>query len=240
MKIRNVYKVFVRIFRVFVIIWFVFSFTGFVLSFTTLPFWAWHKLSQRGNEYSFQPEYIIVMANNGMPSQSNLMNIYQTAMLTKRYPHADIVVAIPEDSTSEMVNSCRILDEMIFRGIDSTKIYFENEGRNTRAQALNILRNICKSEPRPILIVSSPEHIYRTVRVFEKLGFDNAGSYPCFDNTVQNNLAFDAMDLGGNKAVPDIGANQQLRYQFWNHLKYEIIVLREYAAIFYYELQGWI
>ena len=49
------------------------------------------------------------------------------------------------------------------------------------------------------------------------------------------------MNWGGNKTLlPNVGSNTSVRYQFWNHLKYEIMIAREMTALTYYKLRGWI
>ena len=57
---------------------------------------------------------------------------------------------------------------------------------------------------------------------------------------MEADFSFNDEKLGGNKAIPNIGNNIQLRYQFWNHLGYQIRVYREYLAIAFYKLKGWI
>jgi uncharacterized SAM-binding protein YcdF (DUF218 family) len=92
-----------------------------------------------------------------------------------------------------------------------------------------------------ILLVTSPEHMRRAVLVFKKAGFTHIGALPAFENALESNLLFNDDDLGGNKLlVPDIGNHTSIRYQFWNHLKYEILIAREMAALGYYWLRGWI
>jgi len=91
-----------------------------------------------------------------------------------------------------------------------------------------------------ILIVTSPEHMYRSVKAFIKVGLVNTGGEPAFEKAIESNLLFKDDDLGGNNAVPEIGGSMQIRYQFWNHMKYQIIVYREYFAIAYYKLKSWI
>jgi hypothetical protein len=64
---------------------------------------------------------------------------------------------------------------------------------------------------------------------------------PTFENAIEANLYFDDAKLGGNKTfVPEVGGNIEVRYQFWNHLKYEILITRELFALGYYKLRGWI
>jgi hypothetical protein len=81
----------------------------------------------------------------------------------------------------------------------------------------------------------------RAVLVFRKAGFTRVSALPAFESAIEAKLFFEDDQLGGNKIlVPDIGGNTEVRYQFWNHLKYEILIAREMAAMGYYKLRGWI
>ena len=93
---------------------------------------------------------------------------------------------------------------------------------------------------KPILVISSPEHLRRSVKCFRKLGFYHVNGLPAFEKAIEADLFFVDKKLGGRK-IPgtDVGSNLQVRYQFWTHLRYEVIVMREYLAIFYYKLKGW-
>jgi hypothetical protein len=80
----------------------------------------------------------------------------------------------------------------------------------------------------------------RAVLTFRKCGFANVSGMPAFEFSLDADLTFSDSDLKGNAVAPPIGHNLQFRYQFWNHLKYEIVVIREYCGMAYYKLRGWI
>ena len=81
----------------------------------------------------------------------------------------------------------------------------------------------------------------RSILSFEKIGFQNVSGVPAFDAIHDFELLFDDKELGGrNQFLPEIGNNTQIRYQFWKHLQYEIIFMRELMALGYYNLKGWI
>ena len=80
----------------------------------------------------------------------------------------------------------------------------------------------------------------RSILTFRKIGFQDVGGFPSFEYAIECDLKYDDKNLGGNKFVPDIGKNLNLRYQFWNHMKYEIIFIREFLALGYYKIKGWI
>ncbi len=209
-----------------------------ILSFTSLPFWMYYYLGISHNNIKETPDYIVVLGGGGIPSESGLMRSYKAVKASKKYPKAKLIVALPgnvKDSTSS-VNLMR--HEIISRGIDSLKILLEPIGTNTRMQAIKISEMI--NFNANILIVTSPEHMYRATRVFIKAGLKNTGGEPAFEDAIESVLTYNDDELGGNKYILDIGNNTQLRYQFWNHFKYQIIVYREYFAIAYYKLKGWI
>ena len=91
-----------------------------------------------------------------------------------------------------------------------------------------------------ILLVTSPEHLYRSVLTFKKAGFLKVDGIPAFEKDIETDLSFRAGLLGGKSYVPDVGGNVVLRYKFWNYLEYELEIIREYVAIGYYWLMGWI
>ena len=225
---------------ILVIAWFGFTLLLLSLSFTTLPFWGIHQLSKAGANYEFEPDYIIFMSGSGFPGKSSLIRIYYTGVIAQKYTGAKVIAAFPGEANDTASMLSQLQNELLLRGIDSSRLLFEPNGTNTRWQALEIKKQLIPETTANILLVSSPEHIYRSVHVFERIGFKNVGSFACFERNINVSLEYDTDQIEGNKYVPDIGGNQQLRYQFWNHLKYEIVLLREYMAITYYYLQGWI
>ena len=214
-------------------------FTVFIiLSFTTLPFWMYYYLGVSAEKLKHEPDYIVVMGGGGMPSESGLIRTYFASEASFKYPNAKLIIALPADISDSLSAAVLMKNEIVTRGVDSTKISFEPNGTNTRSQALEIKKLL--NENDNILIVTSPEHMYRSVKAFIKVGLVNTGGEPAFEKAIESNLLFKDDDLGGNNAVPEIGGSMQIRYQFWNHMKYQIIVYREYFAIAYYKLKSWI
>ncbi|MFO7862400.1 MAG: ElyC/SanA/YdcF family protein, partial [Salinivirgaceae bacterium] len=121
------------------------------------------------------------------------------------------------------------------------RITFATRGTNTRGQALDIRSSVLHNKTSAqITLVTTPQHTYRTFHVFRKLDFERINTFPTFENDMKAPLIYSSRNLDGKRFVPDVGNNQKLRYQLWTHLKYEITLLREYTAIMYYKLQGWI
>ncbi|MFT4544950.1 MAG: hypothetical protein ACI9EQ_001416, partial [Bacteroidia bacterium] len=61
----------------------------------------------------------------------------------------------------------------------------------------------------------------------------NVGGLPSFEKPIN------ARKLKDRKN-PDESAPLSWRYNVWSYLKYELLVTREYCAITYYKLKGWI
>ncbi len=250
---------FPRIFRIgkfFLIIIGSFAFIGIVLAFTSAPFWIWYGLGTSKAEISGTPDYIVVLGGSGIPSETGLMRTYYAALAAKNFPDARIIIALPGDTTDTLSSVNRMRAEMILRGVEPERILLEDSGTNTRAQAMLIRELISNYKlqitnyelpssslvPRPssLLLITSPEHLYRAVGTFRKAGFEQIDGLPAFESDIESDISFTARKLGGRRWVPDVGSNITLRYQFWTQLHYELLIIREWVAIAYYWLMGWI
>ena len=198
----------------------------------------YYDLSVSDKKLEDQPGYIVVMSGSGIPSESGLMRTYYASKLAKTFPKTEVIITMPGDTT-DTSSACYLMkEELIIRGIKSDRISFENKGTNTRSQAQEV-RQMLEGNPQ-ILVISSPEHMYRSLATFHKIGLTNATGQAAFEQPVEASFLFNDEELGGHTIFPNIGNNTQLRYQFWSHLKYQIIVYREYTAIAFYKLKGWI
>ncbi|HAQ19482.1 MAG TPA: hypothetical protein DCR40_09660 [Prolixibacteraceae bacterium] len=213
-----------------------------ILSFTTLPYWGYYWLGTSQSEITGKPDYIVLLGGGGMPSESSLMRAFFVHRAAIESPESRIVISIPGDSTDSLSTARMVAAELILKGIDPERILFEQTATNTRSEALQLQHfNNEVLTDKPILLVTAPEHMRRSVLVFKKAGFTSVNALPTFENVIEANLFFDDDQLGGKKTiVPDIGNHTSVRYQFWNHLKYEILIAREMAALAYYKLRGWI
>ncbi|WP_372946957.1 YdcF family protein [Mariniphaga sp.] len=236
-KIKSIY--FLRILRIFFVLSGIFFLVAVLLAFTTLPFWGIHWLGTSKSELKWEPETIILLGGGGMPSESNLMRSWFAGKAARSFPESSLIIAMPGDITDSVSTPQLMKKELVLRGVDPQKILFESEGTNTRAQALNSQKILDNS--KPILLITSPDHTRRAVLCFEKVGFEQVNALPTFENATEANLVFNDDELGGRKtAAPDVGKSIQIRYQVWNHLKYEITFAREMLALGYYKLRGWI
>lgn len=231
-----------KIFRALLISIGVFFLILLALSFTTLPFWGYYWLGTSESKLVEKPEYIVLLGGGGMPSESNLMRAWFVCKAAVEFPESRIIISIPGDTTDKKSTARLVANEMIEKGVDQSRILFEEIGTNTRSQALQLQNfHSLDLQNKSILLVTSPEHMRRAVLTFRKAGFKRIGAVPAFENALEANLRFSDKELGGNKLpLPDIGNNTEVRYQFWNHLKYEILIAREIAALSYYKLRGWI
>jgi uncharacterized SAM-binding protein YcdF (DUF218 family) len=211
------------------------------LAFTKIPFWAYYNLGTSNSKITKPPVTIILLSGSGIPSESGLLRPYYTARLAKANPDAYIVISMPGNLTDSMSAPQLTARELVLRGIKKDGISFESLGRNTREQAQKLSAGKTSAQlSLPVTLVTSPEHMKRAVLTFRKCGFTNVSGLATFENSLETDLTFKDSDLKGNKYVPSIGTNMQVRYQFWTQLKLEVLVMREYFGLTYYKLRGWI
>jgi len=213
-------------------------FSAIILAFTTIPFHIMHYMGTANSQIKDKPAYIVLLGGAGMPNEENLMRLYYASFYAARFENAMVVVALPGDTTDTVSAIIKMRDELEKNGISRERIILENLGLNTRHQALMISSIIDTSQA--VLLITSPFHMYRSMLVFAKAGFHHIGGVATFNGFISHDILFDDSIMGGNEMVPAIGENTQLRYQFWNHLKYEIEITRECFALLYYKLKGWI
>ena len=205
----------------------------FILSLTSIPYSAYRSLSLYQQQIEGDAEAIILMGGDGIPSPNGLIRLYYTTVAAKENTKAKIIIAMPHHGEDSVKNSKIIIQKMNHYGIDSSRIIWANQGYNTRTQVVEISSLIPLSAK--IMVVSSPEHMYRSIRCFEKVGFTEVASLPTFEFPPNENELL-------NKKKVEITElqNLNLRYNMWSYLQYEIKVLREYTAITYYWFHGWI
>ncbi|HBX52473.1 MAG: hypothetical protein A2275_09655 [Bacteroidetes bacterium RIFOXYA12_FULL_35_11] len=225
-----------HIIRTFFITVGVYFFLSCIIALTPYPFWLRHWMGTSLSAYHFKPDYIIMLGGNGMPSDENLMRLYFAAESYKEFPNAEIVILHQFDTNSIR----KMKEELMLRGVPGRKIQFELHGTNTRSQCLALSKHFPQTFSSKILIVTSPEHVLRSVLTFRKVGYKLIGACPAFETNTTANLNYKTKKIGGKKYIPDVGSSIGLRYNFWNYLKLEIICLRELVALGYYQWNGWI
>lgn len=226
-----------RLTKSIIITFFVFGilfFTMLVLAFTSAPFYMHFNLGQDPNDdvEVSNPQLVMMFGGAGMPSEDNLMRLYHTAALAR---HFDVPVLLvhPEDSLCQ-AEMTRLLRQ---GGIDS--ILYMTEGANTRSQAVELMNAYPELSEKELIVVTSPEHVRRTVKCLNKVGFRNTIGKAAYPATVDFDLSLKKQKLGGNEAIPSV-ESVKMRYTFFNYLKLEITCVREYFALAYYKIKGWI
>jgi uncharacterized SAM-binding protein YcdF (DUF218 family) len=237
---RKIWRLIIHILKWIIMVFGVFGFILFLLSFTTAPYYIMHWLGTHDTRLLKDPDYIIVMGGSSMPGEENLMRTWYAAEYANIFPGSRLVITLPSDSTDSISDINLMKKELIMRGINADRIQLEPAGHNTREEALKISKMISNFHARQIAIVTSPFHMRRSILTFRNAGFCYVGGLPAFEGIVTADLSFDDKKLGGNRLIPGVGTNLTLRYQFWNHLKYEILELREFFALIYYQMKGWI
>jgi len=207
------------------------------LSFTDYPYYAYHWTGNKIVSQTNIPAYIIVMGAGGIPSEQGLIRCYFAAELAKQYPDSKLIVALPADSADfETSDHSRMIDELIVRGVDKHRMLSETKGSSTYTQASNIAQMIPTTAP--IQLVTSPVHLYRSIKTFEKAGFESVSGQATIEQSFDETLLLLKDEKGNITKSPD--ANPGFRYNIWSYLQYEIAVLREWFAIAYYKIKGYI
>ncbi len=211
------------------------------LCFTSYPWRMYYWLSMPEAVLHEAPEWIVVLGGGGIPSESGLMRTYYGAQAAMQFPSAQIYVALPGDPAAAEGAGRRMAQELVMRGVDPARIDFESTGTNTRSQAVALRRMTGKDVVEwPVLIVTSPEHMRRAVRTFQRAGFAQAGGQAAMDTGIDHGLAVSEADVDGRLAAPALEGSLFVRYQFWHGITYLSRSAREWVALFYYRLKGWI
>ena len=170
------------------------------------------------------PRYVVVLGGGGIPSESGLIRTYCAAAYGAGRSGVTFIVALPSDGDPATNSVGRMRDELILRGIPAGSVLMEYRGRSTREQAVNIRRMIGPEVAKPVVIVTSPYHVRRSVLCFRKQGFNRVSGLPA--------------DSVGAEA--DLGGGVTLRYAFWSNLISTIEAARELCAMAQYKLRGWL
>lgn len=238
MRFKNIIKALLKWGRVLILTMGIIFITMVAISFTTLPFWGYYWLGSSRAQV-VRPSHIVLLGGAGLPGRENLMRCWYTAQLANRFPQAGVIVALPGDTLSTSSVIYRLAEELLLRGVSKERIAYATQGHNTRGQALDIAQRIIDKE-KSVMLVTSPTHMRRAVMCFERCGFTKVGGLPAFESGVDFDLSLINDKLGGTEWMPELGQGSSVRYQCWNHMQYEIAIIREMVALSYYQLKGWI
>lgn len=215
-----------------------------VLSFTDIPFNAYFWLGTHNSTLKKKPDYIVLLGAGGMPSPESFMRIFYATEFARQYPKSHIVLAMPSPDSVLTKGSAvgKMYDELIFRGVDSCRIIIESEGINTYEQVRNTVSLLDGAlDTVSLCVVTSPEHMYRSVMAFNKHGIEYVGGRPAFERVEDEEVFLRRTKLKSKNTEQDKEImNLSLRYNMWNYMKYEILIIREFCAIAYYKINGWI
>jgi uncharacterized SAM-binding protein YcdF (DUF218 family) len=207
-----------------------------ILAFTRVPFDVHRWLGTAGTSCTATTtELIIVLGGSGMPSGPELLRLHRTAQLAVEHPAVPVMVVHPAggDVMADMI------EELVLRGVARSRIRPLLQGNNTREQALACAQTLGPG-PVPVVLVTAPENIYRSVRAFRKAGLTNVCGAPAWDHAMAHDFRYRHREVGGKAYLPDVSEAPGLRYTFWNYLKLEFTCIREFVAIGYYRMNGWI
>ena len=207
-----------------------------ILALTPVPFYMHYHLGDDPNETDapFTPEYIVMFGGAGMPSESNLIRLYYTAQFANHF-NVPVILAHPEDSICQ----AEMTQILTSQGIGRDSILYMTKGTNTRSQVLELNGQFPSLTNTPFLVVTSPENMRRTIKCFNKTGFSDVRGASAREATVDFDLSLKKQKLAGNEAIPNIESTN-IRYTFWNYFKLETTCFREYCALAYYKIKGWI
>ncbi len=229
-------------------------FLGFVLlQFTPYPWRVYKRLAVVPSSCPQPPSHILIMGGSGIPGESGLSRTFFGAKAAGLYPDAEVFIAMPL-GTNESYASRAYLAELRLRGIPDERVRILPNGRNTREQALRMAETLAGRTNRVhVLIVTDPNHIRRTAASLRKACEEEGvqlhlDGFPSFQLSIEDPLEFIARDLdnpatsapAARATIPDIGASLNLRYNLWVNLNYTQSVFREYSAMLYYRLRGWL
>lgn len=166
---------------------------------------------------------IVVLGGGGIPGESSLVRAYYGAQQALLHTGAVCIVALPADLVTTNSSVSRMRDELVLRGVAPDRVLLENNGADTYQQAAAIRDMLGTGYAgQRVLVVSSPEHMRRSLMCFASLGFARVSA------VAATNVAVD-YDFGGGKS---------LRYQLWCNLEDASRASRELLAILYYRLRG--
>ncbi len=210
-----------------------------VLSLTEQPFWMSYYLGTANSAIQADPDYIVIMGVGGMPGPKGFMRCYFGAEAAKTFPEAKVIIAMPAEAGKFLGSDpFEMYQEVSRYGIDDNRFIFEVHGTDSHSQAVEVFK-ILKEEPKKnLLIVTSPEHMYRCILTFEKCGFENVDGISSFSTPLNDNLLLTKEEFE-SESVP-LARNITMRYNMWNYLKIEIEIAREFMAIAYYKCKGYV
>lgn len=175
-------------------------------------------------EYSPSCDYIVLLPAGPVPNSATLARAYKTAEEYARNPSAKVIISHKMETRYIGSTLWTITVELTLRGVPREAILLEKRARSTNEHAKYIKEgNLGDYRKDSYLLVTSPSHIKRSVMTFRAAGFQRI--YGASSTT--------------ESGWEDLGQGLFLRYQIWDRMVAQILVIRELAAITFYKLRGW-
>lgn len=224
------------------------------LQFTGLPWKAFSHLAQdgMGTDEGWRPTHILVLGGSGIPGESALMRLWYAAEAARVWTEAPVWMALPCDANDGTVPSARsYAAELESRGVAPGRCAARGCGRNTREQAVALVRDLEGDGGARILVVTSPEHVRRACGAIRHAAREAGAEVevrgrPAFPLSIDDPPRTGTEDPGKaaltEEAAPaaELGSGQVVRYEIWNNAQYTLDAMREYVALSYYRARGWI
>lgn len=221
----------------------VFFFIVIALAFTFLPYAVQHWLASGIESHQCEPAAIVMFGAAGLPGGENMVRLYHVAAAHTRYPSLPIYICLPGNPENDHSTLQKIRRELTMRQVADTLIRFVHQGKNTRAQVVELASIENKALlHRCIVVVTSPVHMRRSLLSLRKAGFRCLVALPAFEAPFESELRFDMPKADDHQNFTSYPFTQSLtlRYSFWGRLKHIIESARELTALTYYWLWGWI
>ena len=223
------------------------------LQFTSLPWKAFLWLSEdgAGATEGWTPTHILVLGGSGVPGESALMRLWYAAEAAREWPEAPIWMVLPCDGDSA---ARAYADELALRGVEAGRCVARGCGRNTREQAVALVQDLEGVKDAHVLVVTSPEHVRRACGTISRAAREAQAAVEVRGKQAFN-FSIDDPPLGESEAVisetvidgleeaipaANLGSGQVLRYNIWSNARYTLDATREYVALLYYQVRGWI
>lgn len=241
--------------------------TALVLQFTPVPVRLLSRLATPPTTERFVPDCmgesapaaILVYAGSGIPGESGLNRTWQAADAAQLYPGIPLLLAIPSPSPDEPSPAARAyLRELSLHGVEAHRIHLVTSGADTYSQSAAAVEKLEALLPAgaPVLVVTSPEHMYRAVGCLRRHGLQNPlWAAPAYSKSLDDPHpapaemrispeTLDPVRVSAESGAPAddpnaLAARNRLADRVRQNLRASSLVLDEALSIFAYRFRGW-
>ncbi|MBN1267675.1 MAG: YdcF family protein [Anaerolineales bacterium] len=159
---------------------------------------------------------------NALSEQSSL-RVLEGARLYKLLDNPKVIVSggVSQEPGRVTPESLALRDGLIMLGVPAEMILLESEAGNTQEHPLKLEEILGLHGVTRFILVTSPPHMYRAMEVFQAAGMDPVPSVGVWHSDELQN--------------PTIGWRPNSRSLYASQ-----VAIREYLALGYYRLQGWL